>query len=83
MDPNLTTDYTPYMLAGIAALAFAALGYWVAWISTSLNEEAQRFDSRQLGLLIIMLPIARRLGNYSEAVRLMPLQQYEKWRRET
>jgi Flp pilus assembly protein TadB len=79
MESILNSDFAPFILAGFAALAFAALGYWVAWISTSLGEEAQTFDSRQLGLLILMLPIARRLGNYSEAIRLMPLQQYEKW----
>lgn len=79
MDAMLASPMTPYILAAFAGLAFASIAWWVAWMATSLSEEAQTFDSRQLGLLIVMLPLARRLGNYSEAVRFMPLQRYEQW----
>ncbi len=79
MEEFLNSEAAPYALAGLAAMAVAAVAYWVTWLSTSLGEEAQRFDSKQLGLLIVMLPLARRLGNYTEAVRFMPLQKYEIW----
>lgn len=71
--------FTPFLLAMAAAVAFAAIGWWVTWLATGLGEEAQKSDYGQLGFLIVMLPIARRLGNYPDALRVGALAQYEEW----
>lgn len=72
-------SFTAVMLALCAALAFAGVGWWVAWLATGLGEEAKKFDYGQIGFLIAMLPIARRLGNYPDWMRVGGLAQYEEW----
>jgi len=79
MDGILSSPIAPFFIAGLAAISIAAMAFWVTWLGTSIGEEAQTFDRKQVGLLIMMLPIARRLGNYSESIRWMPLKRYESW----
>lgn len=66
-------------LSLIAGVSLGAISYWLVWIFMAIGDEFGDFDHRQVGLLVIMLPVARRLGNYSELIRFMPLRNYEIW----
>ncbi|MCC6547784.1 type II secretion system F family protein [Candidatus Sumerlaeota bacterium] len=69
----------PEILAAIAAVAFAAFAFFIAWLFRDIGEEFQQSDLGFVGVFALMLPLARKMGKLTDLVQSLPLGNYLKW----